>query len=99
MKKVKSARGEVVDFNLLRIKEEIASAPTTTEVRARQDFIDKRLRRRVKTIQPQPQKIDVDPNMPQPETEVAVKQPVEEKEPAVKQTRQKARPKIEGDTK
>jgi len=47
-KKVKSARGELVDFDLLKIKSQIASAPKTTNVRAREDFVEKRLRRKLK---------------------------------------------------
>lgn len=47
-KKVRSSRGVFVDFDLLKIKEQIAAAPATTDVRARQDFIEKKLRRRMK---------------------------------------------------
>lgn len=46
--KTRSARGEVVDFDLLKIKEQIASNPAPTDVKARQNFVDRRLRRRVK---------------------------------------------------
>lgn len=49
-KKVRSARGEIVDFDLLRIKEEIASAPQSLHVRKRKDFIEQRLRRKIRTI-------------------------------------------------
>ena len=49
-RKVRSAKGVLVDFDLLQIKEAIASAPKPTEVRKREDFIDKKLRRRVKKI-------------------------------------------------
>ena len=50
VKKTKSARGELVDFDLLKIKEQMASSPPPVDVRARQDFIDKRLRRRLKKV-------------------------------------------------
>lgn len=70
-KKVRSARGELVDFDLLKIKEQMASAPTPTDVRARQDFIEQRLRRRLKKVKPPAPKIKsegkdvaVDPKMP-----------------------------------
>lgn len=46
--KTRSARGELVDFDLLKIKEQIASNPAPTDVKARQNFVDRRLRRRVK---------------------------------------------------
>lgn len=47
-KGVISARGERVDFDLLKIKEQIASAPKATVVRAREDFIDQKFKRRSK---------------------------------------------------
>ena len=43
----RSAKGETVDFDLLRIKEQIASAPKTTNVQAREDFIDRKFKRRI----------------------------------------------------
>jgi len=49
-RKVKSAKGEVIDFDLLKIKAQIAARPPTTDVKKREDFIDKKLRRRVKRI-------------------------------------------------
>ena len=50
-KKVRSARGEIVDFDLMKIKEQIASAPTPLEVKARQNFIENRMKRRIKKAQ------------------------------------------------
>ena len=44
-KGVKSARGEVVDFDLLKIKQQIASAPKTTTVQASEDYIDQKFKR------------------------------------------------------
>lgn len=49
-KGVKSARGELVDFDLLKIKQQIASAPKTTQVQAREDFIDQKFKRRLKRM-------------------------------------------------
>lgn len=49
-KGVKSARGVVVDFDLLKIKQEIASAPKTTSVAARENFIDQKFKRRMKKL-------------------------------------------------
>lgn len=49
-KKIRSARGEIVDFDLLKIKQQMASSPTTTTVKARQDFIEKRLRRKAQSL-------------------------------------------------
>lgn len=49
-KKVRSAKGVAVDFGLLKIKEQLASEPAPIDVIARQDHIDQRLRRRMRTI-------------------------------------------------
>lgn len=46
-KKVRSARGIEVDFDLLKIKQQIAEAPTVN-VANREAFVEKRLRRRTK---------------------------------------------------
>lgn len=45
-KKVRSARGVILDFDLFLIKKEIAARPKTMEVKAREDFIERKLRRR-----------------------------------------------------
>ena len=47
---IKSARGVVVDFDLLKIKQQIASAPKTNVVQAREDFIDQKFKRRLKRL-------------------------------------------------
>lgn len=49
-KGVKSARGQVVDFDLLKIKQQIASAPKPTQVQVREDFIDQKFKRRLKRL-------------------------------------------------
>lgn len=43
-----SARGVLVDFDLMDIKSQIAASPRPVEVKAREDFIDRKLRRRMK---------------------------------------------------
>jgi hypothetical protein len=48
---VRSARGEQVDFDLIKIKKEIAARPAPMEVKARQDFIENRLKRKIKKAQ------------------------------------------------
>lgn len=50
-KGVRSARGTMVNFDLLKIKQQIASAPKTTEVKARENFIDAKFKRRLKKAQ------------------------------------------------
>lgn len=49
-KTVKSARGEDVNFDLMKIKQAIASAPKPTNVRAREDFIDQKFKRRLRKL-------------------------------------------------
>ena len=49
-KGVKSARGVVVDFDLLKIKQQIASAPKPAQVQVREDFIDQKFKRRLKRL-------------------------------------------------
>jgi ribosomal protein S21 len=46
MSKVRSAKGEIVDFDLLKIKQQMQTTPKPVEVKAREDFIEKRLKRR-----------------------------------------------------
>ena len=101
-KKVRSAKGESVDFDLLRIKEQIGSAPPPLDVQKRQDFIEKRLRRRVKKVSPPAPKLNLEkkttePKKTMPKTETLSEEPtmideVEEKEAKKTTTRQKTRP-------
>lgn len=88
--KIKSARGETVDFDLLKIKEAIASNPPTTEVKARQDFIDKRLRRRIKKVAPV---VAVEETLPGTEEINEEPKMIDEVvEPPKSRTKQKSRP-------
>jgi hypothetical protein len=47
---VRSARGEIVDFDLLRIKESLGTAPKGSTVKAREDFIDSKFKRRLRRM-------------------------------------------------
>lgn len=49
-KVVRSAKGKEVDFDMLKIKQQIASAPKPTSVKAREDFIDQKFKRRLKRL-------------------------------------------------
>lgn len=49
-KKVRTAKGKIIDFDLLKIKEQMVDAPKPSNVQARQDFIDQKMRRRVKKV-------------------------------------------------
>lgn len=49
-KGARSARGEIVDFDLLRIKENLATSPKGSTVKAREDFIDNKFKRRLRRL-------------------------------------------------
>jgi len=95
-KKVRSAKGEVVDFDYLKIKEQLASAPTPVEVKNRQNFIENRLKRRLKKKLPvvATAAVNVEPSLPEPVEDVAVTEEstVMAEEPKAT-TKQKARKK------
>ncbi len=99
-KKVRSAKGVLVDFDYLKIKEQLATAPTPIEVKERQDFIENRLKRRLKKKLPVIEKlaVDVAPALPGPEDAVVAEEVVEEEPPVIEvekatTTKQKARKK------
>lgn len=50
-KGVKSARGEIVNFDVLQITQQLASSPKPVDVKAREDFIDQKFKRRLKKMQ------------------------------------------------
>lgn len=100
-KKVRSAKGQMVDFDLLKIKEQIASDPAPLDVKARQDHIDQRLRRRLrkvkKTTPPPTAPVVVQPTLPAAERAEQPEPLIDEKVVAVEEvvekpvTKQKAR--------
>ena len=100
-KRVRSAKGQIVDFDLLKIKEQMAAAPPTTDVKARQNFVDKRLRRRVKKAEPLEkvvkEEMEVDQKMPAPDetpSESKLIDDVKKEDTTVQpKSTQKARPK------
>lgn len=50
MPRVKSAKGKIIDFDLLKIKRGLADKPVSIDVKARQAFIDQKARRRLRKI-------------------------------------------------
>ena len=52
-KKVRTAKGKVIDFDHLRIKEQMNKCPKPPKVEERQNFIDQKMRRRVKRVKDQ----------------------------------------------
>jgi len=85
MRSVRSAKGETVDFDLIKIKEQMAGAPKSVEVIARERFIDQKLKRRLKrTVETiKSSLVPVEPTIPVSIVEPP-KEPVNEppKEPA-----------------
>lgn len=67
-KKLRSAKGEIVDFDLLKIKQQIATVPASSGVAEREQMIDRKLRRKVKKVP-----------TPAPKIKAPEKQQVEEK--------------------
>ena len=101
--KGKSAKGVIVDFDLLRIKEQMASAPPSIDVQKRQDFIESRMRRRARKkvpaglLEKANEKLDVavDKELPSVEGEVGelIEEPKSAPKKSTTKTRQNARPK------
>lgn len=48
-KLVRTARGDLVDFDLIKIKQQLSDAPAPTEVAARENFVEKRLKRKLRS--------------------------------------------------
>lgn len=66
-KRVRSAKGEMIDFDFLKIKEQLAAAPAPMEVRARENFIERKMKRKIKKIIPEsePVKVEAEPIIPE----------------------------------
>lgn len=56
-RKVRSARGDIVDFDMLAIKQQLASIPAPSGVAQRRKFIDDKDGVRQKTIKQQPAEV------------------------------------------
>lgn len=102
-RKARSARGVIVDFDLMKIKEQIASAPTPVEVKTRQDFIENRVKRRLKKVQAtvavESAAVEAEPVLPEPSTAALdatdsayIEDEKEKTTTKKKTTKQKARP-------
>lgn len=48
MPKARSARGVLVDFDKIRIKQQLSATPTPIEVQKREELVEQRLKRRAK---------------------------------------------------
>lgn len=68
-KKVRSARGVLVDFDLLKVKQQIAESPAV-DVTAREDFVERRLRRRTRRATTPVKPIVAEPSESLEETDV-----------------------------
>jgi len=60
-KKTRSARGDVVDFDLLAIKQQLAATPVPVGVSNRRKFIDEKdgVKSRARAVQPVPEALAV----------------------------------------
>ena len=47
-KNVRTARGKIINWDLFRVKSQIAKAPKPVEVTQREEFIEKKLRRKLR---------------------------------------------------
>lgn len=95
-KVVRSAKGVLIDFDLLKIKEQIASDPAPLDVKARQDHVDQRMRRRLRKVKKTAiAPIIVEPNLPVAERAEQPEPLIDEivEKVAPKKTKQKARSK------
>lgn len=59
-KTVRSMRGEIIDLDLLKIKQQIATAPKPVNVQEREQFVDKKIRRRVRRQKVVDSDLDID---------------------------------------
>lgn len=97
MSKTRSAKGEIVDFDRLKIKQQLSGQPVTLDVKAREDFIDKKLRRRNRRIKQAtvvnvPEVVDSEAllNVETPPASEHIDPPKDDKKPV--ETKQKHRP-------
>jgi len=67
-KKVRTARGDIIDFELFKIKEGLSTSTPSVEVKARERFIENKMKRRIKRAKNRMMKDMKDMN---DETEVA----------------------------
>ena len=96
MARTRSAKGEMVDFDLLKIRQKLAEQPVTLDVKAREDFIDKKLRRRMRKAK-QAVAASVDPVSVESEALSAIETSDATEHidpPKVDQTKQKNRPPV-----
>ena len=95
-RRVKSAKGKLVDFDLIAIKEQIASGPAPTNVQARQDHIDARMRRRLRSKKrsigvDKSAPVEVNKDLPSAERPNEPEPLIDEPTPKKSTTKQKAR--------
>lgn len=103
----RTAKGDIVDFDLIKAKAQMSTKPAPTEVSIRQEIIDRRLRKKTTAMNPTP--LNTTPTKPavpvakeapkpiEPEV-VEVEEPTTDVEPDVTESpaprrRQKTKPK------
>jgi len=97
-RKTRSMRGEDVDFDLMDVKAQIASQPKPTEVKSREDFIERRLNRRLnrklerERLKEQEEKkhvVEADELLEKPKAAVTPPAPVEDTKPKPRKIKKK----------
>jgi len=90
-KKVRTAKGQIVDFDLLKIKEQMVDAPSPANVKARQDFIDQKMRRRVKRVKDQLAEAKKNPKQPPVEVKPKLETQAAEQGPKIDEVKPQKR--------
>jgi len=72
----RTARGEIVDFDLIKAKQQMTTKPPPKEVSVRQEIIDRRLRKKATAMNPSPlNTTPVKPVAPEPKEVVEPETP------------------------
>lgn len=80
-RKIRSMRGEIIDLDLLKIKQQMASTPKPVDVKEREQFVDKKIRRRVRKQKVvKDDDLDIDPTIVIEDAEVEVDETIESTE-------------------
>lgn len=70
-KLVRSASGQIVDWDKLKIKDKLSSKPVSIDVEVRKKFVDEKMHRRVDKLKNKPKNTLIDKEIKKIETEQA----------------------------
>ena len=80
----RTARGEIVDFDLIKAKQQMSTKPAPTEVSIRQEIIDRRLRKKTTAMNPTP--LNTTPTKPAAPVAKEAPKPIEPEVVAVEES-------------